>query len=574
MTRRTPLLVLLLLVGTPPVWARLDAKDWKDVEERANHLFGSAGHRAEKAEVLTKLLEDDDRRSWKVLADAVVKEAETWVVSERTRQKLESDIQEIQSKTMAQRHPDDQAHLLSWRAQLQDLDVQVRDQRGALGDVTDAVAEGPAALRQNLLSRAKSSKEWAVRAAAVRVSAAHLDEKECAEVFLRGIEKDPDPRVRMAGLDALRVLRDRLGGGETIPAGDGTPPAGAGDPPAGDATPPKPAVKGTSLDQVEALILGRLADPDWGVQLVAVHVVTEAKLTRAVPHLINALSVANPRMAEAIGDALRTLTGQNFDPFADVWAHWWEEHKGDFQSAEHVKGDRSQRAAWDAHFYGLPVKSDRVLFILDTSDSMKLKTTNENPAAKWKQRGPITGEGVPPPPPPPEEILSGPKIEVAKHEIKKALKKLKKNAKFDIIAFNSAVTAWKDQMMDASDKNVADALTWMDEMKPVGSTYVDGALRLGFRIAGLGATDKAYPEVNVDTIILLSDGAPTEGDSGKADGSGVVKSMDPEVVLQHVREWNQYKRVVINCIGVDPAPGVTEFLQKLATENGGIYIDR
>ncbi|MFV1959061.1 MAG: VWA domain-containing protein, partial [Planctomycetota bacterium] len=229
------------------------------------------------------------------------------------------------------------------------------------------------------------------------------------------------------------------------------------------------------------------------------------------------------------------------------------------------KGGKNERARPDLNFYGLPVKSDRVLFIIDASASMKLPTKNENPAEKWK--GPVTPEDGKAPPPPPEEILSGPKIDVAKHELKKALQRLPETAKFNIVAFNSAVISWKDKMMTATPANKQNALKWVRALQPRGSTYIDGALRQAFRMAGLGATDKAYPEVNIDTMVLLSDGAPTD------DGYPNAKLMDPNVILEHVREWNRQHRIVIHCIGVDMLPWI-EFLKKLAAENGGKYVDR
>jgi uncharacterized protein YegL len=319
---------------------------------------------------------------------------------------------------------------------------------------------------------------------------------------------------------------------------------------------------------VDSLVIGRLADSEWGVQLLAVQILRARKVTRAVPHLINALAYASPRVVETIGETLREFTGENFDPYAEVWAKWWEAHREEFQSAERVRAGENPRPPSDAHFYGLPVKSDRVLFIIDMSSSMALPTHNANPLEKWKPQAPVTGDDdAPPPPPPPEEILSGPKIDVAKHELKKALLKLPDSCRFNIIAFNSAVLRWKDEMSDASEKNKQDALAWVRSLEAKGTTYIDGALRLAFRMAGLGSMDRAYPDIQVDTMILLSDGAPTTDDYPEA------KLMDPEVILEHVREWNRGTQVVIHCIGVDMVESI-EFLTKLAAENGGTYVDR
>ena len=143
------------------------------------------------------------------------------------------------------------------------------------------------------------------------------------------------------------------------------------------------------------------------------------------------------------------------------------------------------------------------------------------------------------------------------------------SAAFNIIAFDSTITVWKEGMVDASSKNVDEAVKWVGILKPKGSTYIDGALRTAFRMAGLGAMDDKYPEVNLDTIVLLSDGAPTDaGAPGKQS-----ELMDEEIILQHVREWNRHKCIVVHCGGVDMEDG-NEFLQRLASENGGEYVDR
>jgi Mg-chelatase subunit ChlD len=122
-------------------------------------------------------------------------------------------------------------------------------------------------------------------------------------------------------------------------------------------------------------------------------------------------------------------------------------------------------------------------------------------------------------------------------------------------------------MVKATAKNKESAYQWIRGLKPHGSTYIDGALRMGFKVAGLLNYDKRYPDITLDTIVLLSDGAPTDN------SFPVSKKMDPEIILEHVREWNKGKQVVVHCIGVDMVEGI-EFMKKLAAENGGTYVDR
>lgn len=547
-----PLLLVLPAVAAPVAHARLEAAQWREVQERAGRLFKEGGNRDEKLEVLDMLAVDGEPRAWKLIIEGLVAEAEHWTDASEAVRAKEDQIDEVQAKPMAKRTPQEQRELNGWKQELADLEAASGAERDVFEAFTRSVANGPEALRKNLFNRARGPVPWTVRAAAARVAAVNPQEKLSFEHLSRALNGDKDPRVRAAGLEALRLLAT----------------GGAG----GTGSKVNPDI----VDTAEGLILGRIADEDWGVQLLAVRIVDARKMTSAIPHLISALTFASPRVAEAIGQVLRDLTGQNFDPYAEVWAKWWQANKGRFQSDQDAKAGKNRRPPSDAHFYGLPVKSDRVLFIIDTSDSMKLPTKNENPAEKWKPpAGPTTPgeEKAPPPPPPPEEILSGPKIEVAKHELKKALEKLPATCKFNIIAFDTSVRKWKDEMMDASEKNKKEALVWVRAMQPKGITFIDGALRAAFRLAGLGAMDNKYQDVNVDTMILLSDGAPTSDDTKDVDSEGHVKLMDPEIILGHVREWNRNQRIVINCIGVDMQEG-SVLLQTLAAENGGVYIDR
>jgi uncharacterized protein YegL len=181
-----------------------------------------------------------------------------------------------------------------------------------------------------------------------------------------------------------------------------------------------------------------------------------------------------------------------------------------------------------------------------------------------------------PPPPQPKAPVTGPapapvhregtKIDVAKAELRRAVKSLPKEAVFGIITFNHGVYPWQPKMVPATEENKEAAFTHIKDLVASGSTYVDGALRLAFKIAGMGAYDKHYPGVGVDTIILLTDGAPT--DNAEPD----AKLMEPKEILEHVREWNSQKRVKIHCIGIDRIQGI-DFLKKLAAENGGTYVD-
>ncbi len=529
--RRPPLLlglvalVLFVAGGASSADAKMKAKEWKEAEAKFRKLFAERGNVDEKIAIYKKIASDGSGRAWRVMAEGLFLEVQRWWDIQNELVEMGKEHATILQRSQKGFTPNDETRVQDLQEGMKLLEEDLRTERKALDAVTKLVTEGPEALRKNIIKRAKAGGEWPYRAAAVRVAVACMNEKGSWSYLQNTIENDKDPRVRLAGLDAIAGAKEKW----------------------------------------EGIVLGRLGDPHWSVVLRAVRIIKEREHHAAVPHLINALNNAPPRLAEAVGDVLRHLTKENFDPFVDVWTQWWKDHKQDFESDVKLKKGK-QKEFGDVHFYGVPIKSDRILFIIDISSSMKLPTKNDNPKERWKPPPTVTGKKGPPPPPPPEEILSGPKIDVAKHELKKAIKKLPKDTEFNIIAFNTGAVSWQKTMVEATKKNKESAFAWVRAMKPRGVTYIDGALRMGFTMAGLINYDTRYPDIHVDTILLLSDGAPT-------DNSMTAKLMDPEIILRHVREWNKNKTVVINCIGVDLVETI-EFMRKLAEENGGVYVDR
>ncbi len=522
------LVVVFAIAGLPHAVAKLGNAELKELEGRFNDLFKGPGDPDGKKDVLTQLASDAQPRSLKMLADGLLKQCVILWDLRAELQQVTVEHADAMNRRFKGTHNALEKELQELQGKLKDLDASVASESEVMDTAIDAVASAPEALRKNIFRRAKTSKQWVYRAAAARIAGAKMAEEKNARLFVqRVLIGDKDRRVRSAALEMV----------------------------------------GQAESDWEELVMGRLGDADWGVQLMAVRILHERDYKPAVPHLIQALGKTTPRVAEAMGAALQHFTGEKIEPFADAWQRWWEDHKEDWDSKVEVKKQKKEEFK-SVHFYGMEVKSDKVIFIIDVSKSMELETKNHNPREKWKPAGPTTGGGkAPPPPPPPPEILSGPKIDVAKHELKKAISGLASDAKFTIIAFKSVAKAWRPQLVEANKKNKAAALKWVRNMKPSGVTYIDGALRLAFQIGGVTNVDDKYASDQVDTIVLVSDGAPTDNKMPKP------KLMDPEIILKHVREWNAKKKVVINCISVDMLPGV-KFMKDLADQNGGKHIDR
>jgi hypothetical protein len=153
--------------------------------------------------------------------------------------------------------------------------------------------------------------------------------------------------------------------------------------------------------------------------------------------------------------------------------------------------------------------------------------------------------------------------------LKQAIRALEEDTLFNIVVFNHSVKRFQASMLKADQDGKNQAYLMINDLQPVGATYTLGALKEAFTMAGRGVSDKAY-DPGVDTIFLLSDGAPTDGDIDKA------KPMDGDVILDAVAEWNALSRVQIHTIAIDPSigsGGFIKFMKSLAARNNGSYTE-
>jgi Mg-chelatase subunit ChlD len=154
------------------------------------------------------------------------------------------------------------------------------------------------------------------------------------------------------------------------------------------------------------------------------------------------------------------------------------------------------------------------------------------------------------------------KIDAAKQQLKAALAGLENGDLFNIITYAVDVKPWQRRMVKRTAKVAKQVERFIDnEIEAEGGTNIHDALRDAFRLAGIGAMDKAY-ESNVDTIFFLTDGRPSVGEV-----------QDPEEILLRVKDWNRLARIVVHTVGVGQDHDGS-FLRRLAEENGGQYTSR
>jgi hypothetical protein len=321
-------------------------------------------------------------------------------------------------------------------------------------------------------------------------------------------------------------------------------------------------IRGKTTEPVFAFAKASLKSEAWPVRLEAARTLEAMNQPRVLPVLIEALSKEEGRLREDLRDCLRRLTSQNFDTDANEWRQWFLENRAELEGAgpeTAIFGAFKARPAQPEKLsvYGIESRSRRILFIIDQSGSMK------DPLASKK--GTLTGVSADK-----LEEMDMTKMELAKRELKRAIRAVEPDAWFNIIAFSTNVVRWKEKMVrgDMATKN--EAMMFVRDLEPIGGTWTYGAFQEAFQMAGLGAFDKNY-DPTVDTIYFISDGAPTDNDMNKP------QSQDPEVVLSAVREWNKIGKMAIHAIAIDTkAAGgrFVDFMKHLAAQNNGQYTQR
>src|SRR5579859_5138118 len=178
-----------------------------------------------------------------------------------------------------------------------------------------------------------------------------------------------------------------------------------------------PRIKGS--DEILAALLPWLASGPWGVKLAAAQALARTEDVRLIPHFIRLLDTPSGRMKYEINEILKKLTRADRHGDYAAWSAWWEKNDNEVLGGTYVPpaAEMAQRQmAPVTMFYGIPVHSTKVIFIIDTSLSMKDPTS-------WK---PEIQEK--------DEKLDGERaLDVARYELRRIIRGLPDGALYDII---------------------------------------------------------------------------------------------------------------------------------------------
>lgn len=251
---------------------------------------------------------------------------------------------------------------------------------------------------------------------------------------------------------------------------------------------------------------------EWQVRAASIHGLSRMKRVESVDLLIGRMTSEEGRLAADLVTALKSLTGKSLGFNPDHWKDWWKANREKF-SFENPSREGEEGGGGTTTYHNIPVFSKKMAFLLDVSGSMREKS------------GDTTRLGE------------------AKVELVKVLRALAKDARVNLIFFNGQVDPWQPRLVTIG-PNLAKAVAAVEALKAGGGTNIYDTL------------EKAIEDSDVDTIYLLSDGAPSVG-----------KFTAAADVLREVRRMNRKRQIAIHTISL----GKSSFMKNLAAENDGQY---
>lgn len=283
----------------------------------------------------------------------------------------------------------------------------------------------------------------------------------------------------------------------------------------------------------------------WSSRLAAAQALTRSGNRKLVPLLIPLLSGATGRMKYEINECLKKLTRADRHGDFTAWQAWWDANENEFLAGTYVptKADMADGPGMTT-FYGIPLHSSRVVFIIDVSVSMKDPTT-------WR---PEVHDGT--------DKLEGERaIDVARYELRKIIRSMPEGTQFDIIGMYGRLAMLSEKWVVAARDAREKSIKFVQALELRSGTDVHGAIIRALDFSG-GNWNTPPREESIDTIFILTDGTPSVGLLDRA--------QIPERILDAAR----FKRIAITTIAIDAQKDGREILKKIAEGTGGDFATR
>ena len=268
----------------------------------------------------------------------------------------------------------------------------------------------------------------------------------------------------------------------------------------------------------------RLESPDWREASRGLALAPRFETARMAPLLITGLGVwgardtgGTRRVRSEYRSALKALTGRDHGTSATSWARWWR------TALEGGTIPEPDPGRTEATFYGLRPASDRVLFLIDRSGSMRERLEGKDS-----------------------------RFEDAIERLLYTLRDLGPETRFRVVLFNNRAQAFRQDLVPASDTNLTELERWAARITPDGGTSLHAGLYGA--LPGLAGGPASARALDVDTVIVLCDG----------------ETESATWVAPWLAAHNLEARLRFHCVNIGGTPGGV--LEALAAGSGGSFV--
>ncbi|MCZ6598202.1 MAG: VWA domain-containing protein, partial [Planctomycetota bacterium] len=251
----------------------------------------------------------------------------------------------------------------------------------------------------------------------------------------------------------------------------------------------RPSLGAQALDMLRSYV-GRLyVSSDWRDAARARALLPILDAQRAAPILIESLAVWTRRLEAGGGSKriqheivleLRRISGRSIGAHTERWTMWWKAvREGRVETVEDTLD--AGGSVTQSTFFGLNPVTDRVIFVIDRSGSMK-SAFGTGGRSRYQ-------EAV-------EQMLT-------------FVERLGQETRFSVTLFSHDGVRWKPGLVRANDSNLNGARRWLESKQPDGGTMLRAGIDTALDLDRTGRID--LERIEADTVIVLCDGATSEG---------------------------------------------------------------
>ncbi len=266
-------------------------------------------------------------------------------------------------------------------------------------------------------------------------------------------------------------------------------------------------------------LVAQVKNSEWPVLIAACDALGALGSKDAIEPLIARLMKEKGRFRLDLTYALGSIAGEVHSKTPEGWQHWWKGAATTFEpDPEKTKAFRAKYRVQDmniphlGYFYHLPIYSDRLAFVLDTSASMK-----------------------------------GEKIKSLKDNLHSTLTVLRKKVYFNIVDFGGHVAVMFPRKLVSAAAASSSAIQHVGYMELTLGTRTYDGMEAGIWLPG------------VDTIIYLSDGAPVAS-----------KINSWQRIMRGIHLMNRYRPVAVFCVEFNAGGANAAAMKEIAARNFGL----